>query len=234
MLTCIVVDDERHAIKVMEAHIKATPLLEHLASFTDAVEALTWLASNKTDLIFLDINMPRINGMELAKAAKGKAMVIFCTAYPEFAAASYELEVVDYLLKPIEYLRFFQAVEKALKLSGASGKQPPITDTGFLMVKNGGLLFRIDFNSIVYLAAKRNYTKIQLTTHSTLSLILLKDILKKLPPDQFVRVHHSYIIAINKIERLDANSVWLKHCESPIPISDTYRPDLLKMIHKTG
>lgn len=231
MLTCIVVDDEQHAIKVMEAHIAATPSLKLLGSFKDSLKAMSWLFANKVDIVFLDVNMPKMNGIELAKAIKGKSKVILCTAYPEYGAVSYEHDVADYLLKPIDYARFLQAVEKTAKLIAAGRAVPQAVQSEFMMLKKGSRLIRIDFEDIIYLSAERNYTKFHFIKYSFTHLVLLKDIIEMLPPMQFVRVHHSYIIAVNKIAQMDKNTILLKNCEIPIPISETYRADLKRILN---
>lgn len=234
MFTCIVVDDEQHAIKVMETHIAATPSLKRLGSFKDAVEAMSWLSVNNADIIFLDVDMPKITGIEFAKALKGRSKIILCTAYPEYGVISYEHDVADYLLKPVEYARFFQAVEKATKLIMSGQPFSETAQNEFMMLKTGGRFMRINFEDILYLAADKNYTKFQLVKRSFTHYVLLKDIMEKLPPKQFVRVHHSYIIAINKIEQLDKTTILLKNCETPIPVSETYRPGLIKILNATG
>jgi two-component system, LytTR family, response regulator len=230
MLNCIIIDDERHAIKVMEAHIAETPSLNLLRSFKSPVEAMAWLTTNQTDLVFLDINMPKITGIEFAKALKGKAMVILCTAYPEYGAESYEHAVLDYLLKPVEYVRFFQAVEKAIVTSEKIKAKEPAAEFNSIMVHLSGKLTRIAFDDVIYLSGDRNYTDFHLAKQTHHVHILLKDVIKKLPPRLFVRVHHSYIVAINHIKHLNNNSITLSNIEKAVPISDTYRQGLLAAI----
>jgi DNA-binding LytR/AlgR family response regulator len=227
MLTCIIVDDERHAIKVMEAHIAATPFLHLLRSFKNPVEAMAWMTTNKTDLVFLDVDMPKISGIDFARTVKGKTMVILCTAHPEYGAESYEHGVVDYLLKPVGYTRFYQAVEKAIKMNEKEDV-PEISPTiNFVMVNVRGKLTRIGFDEIIYLSANRNYTNFHLNKQTISSYILLKEVIEKLPASLFVRVHHSYTVAINQIKHLNGSNIVLNNCNDAIPISDTYRQGLL-------
>jgi two-component system LytT family response regulator len=180
------------------------------------------------------VDMPKMTGIEFAKAIKGRSKIILCTAYPEYGAVSYEHDVVDYLLKPVDYPRFFQAVEKATRLVTAGQPSSQTVQSEFMMLKTGTKFTRINFEDIVYLSADRHYTKFQLTQKTVTHFVLLKDIVEKLPPKQFVRVHHSFVIAINKIEQLDKNTIRLKNCETPIPVSETYRPRLMKILNAMG
>jgi two-component system, LytTR family, response regulator len=230
MLNCIIVDDEKHAIKVLETHILQTPLLKLQQSFKNSVEAMSWLTTNKSDLIFLDINMPKMTGLDIAKAVKDKALVIFCTAYREYGAESYEHGVVDYLLKPVKYARFFQAVEKAIRLSGMKGLHHPESDMLFIMVNVHNKLIRIAHHEILYISADRSYSQFHLVKNKITSFILLKNVLDRLPQKQFVRVHHSYIVSMNHIKQVDNSSILLNDCTAIIPIGDAYRTEFLNKL----
>ena len=203
-LSCIIVDDEPLAVKLLESFVTKTPDLELLASFTDSVEAINAVREQRPDLLFLDIQMPDLNGMELARMLPEGTRIIFTTAFKEYAFESYEVSALDFLLKPIRYNKFLAAVEKAKK---SSENHQPSTVNSTLFLKVDSEYRQINIADIIYVAGMKDYVmfyldgeKRPLVTHLT-----MKSVEEMLPQQQFMRVHRSYIVALDKIRKVDRN-----------------------------
>lgn len=203
-LSCIIVDDEPLAVKLLESFVTKTPDLELLASFTDSVEAINAVREQRPDLLFLDIQMPDLNGMELARMLPEVTRIIFTTAFKEYAFESYEVSALDFLLKPIRYNKFLAAVEKARK---SSENHQPSTVNSTLFLKVDSEYHQINIADIIYVAGMKDYVmfyldgeKRPLVTHLT-----MKSVEEMLPQQQFMRVHRSYIVALDKIRKVDRN-----------------------------
>lgn len=203
-LSCIIVDDEPLAVKLLESFVTKTPDLELLASFTDSVEAINAVREQRPDLLFLDIQMPDLNGMELARMLPEGTRIIFTTAFKEYAFESYEVSALDFLLKPIRYNKFLAAVEKARK---SSENHQPSTVNPTLFLKVDSEYRQINIADIIYVAGMKDYVmfyldgeKRPLVTHLT-----MKSVEEMLPQQQFMRVHRSYIVALDKIRKVDRN-----------------------------
>lgn len=203
-ITCIIVDDEPLAVKLLDSFVAKTPDLELIGSFTDSVEAINAIKEQKPDLLFLDIQMPDLNGMELAHMIPSETRVIFTTAFKEYAFESYEVSALDFLLKPIRYNKFLAAVEKARK---SSENHQPSTVNSTLFLKVDSEYRQINIADIIYVAGMKDYVmfyldgeKRPLVTHLT-----MKSVEEMLPQQQFMRVHRSYIVALDKIRKVDRN-----------------------------
>ena len=210
-MTCIIVDDEPLAVKLMESFVAKTPDLELLGSFTDSVEAINAVKEQKPNLLFLDIQMPDLNGMELAHMIPTETRVIFTTAFKEYAFESYEVKALDFLLKPIRYNKFMIAVEKAKEWfssrSTDNGVKSEVTPATNLFVRVDGELRNITISNIIYVNGMKDYVMFYLEgepkpliTHMT-----MKAVEEMLPPEKFLRIHRSYIIAVDKIRKVDRN-----------------------------
>ncbi|HWI90273.1 MAG TPA: LytTR family DNA-binding domain-containing protein [Flavisolibacter sp.] len=235
MINCIIVDDEQHAIDILVHYVKQTPHLNLLATTTNPIEALQIVATQKVDLLFLDIQMPELSGMDLIKAINGKAKVILTTAYSEFALDSYELDVVDYLLKPIRLPRFLQAVQKATKELEEHHEENHITadpedDYIFVKTESKGKLLKINLGEIDYIEGMKNYVAIFCAGKKTLVYTSMKDLEERLSKKQFIRVHKSFIIPIAKITGIEGNLLRLKNVNAEILIGDNYKADLMDII----
>ena len=234
MINCIIVDDEQHAIDILVHYVKQTPYLNLVETTTSPIEALQLISSKNVDLIFLDIQMPELSGMDLIKAINGKAKVILTTAYSEFALESYELDVVDYLLKPIRLPRFLQAVQKVVnELEEHSEKNLlPEEEDDYIFVKteSKGKLLKITLDEIDYIEGMKNYVAIHCGGKKTLVYTSMKDLEERLPKKQFIRVHKSFIIPIAKITGIEGNILRLKNVTSEILIGDNYKSDLMDII----
>ena len=212
-LTCIIVDDEPLAVKLMESFVAKTPELELLGSFTDSVEAINAVKEQKPNLLFLDIQMPDLNGMELAHMIPAETRVIFTTAFKEYAFESYEVSALDFLLKPIRYNKFMVAVEKAKEwfyTKPSTNTQHPTPNTKIpsaLFVRVDGELRNITIENIIYVNGMKDYVMFYLDgeTKPLITHLTMKAVEEMLPPDKFLRVHRSYIIAVDKIRKVDRN-----------------------------
>ena len=212
-LTCIIVDDEPLAVKLMESFVAKTPDLKLLGSFTDSVEAINAVKEQKPNLLFLDIQMPDLNGMELAHMIPAETRVVFTTAFKEYAFESYEVSALDFLLKPIRYNKFMVAVEKAKEWfakseSPVSQHPSPITNhPSAIFVRVDGELRNITINDIIYVNGMKDYVMFYLDGEPKplITHLTMKAVEEMLPPEKFLRVHRSYIIAVDKIRKVDRN-----------------------------
>lgn len=235
MINCIIVDDEQHAIDILVHYVKQTPHLNLISATTNPIEALQIVATQKIDLIFLDIQMPELSGMDFIKAIQGKVRVILTTAYSDFALESYELDVVDYLLKPIRLPRFLQAVQKATKeMEERNDERLTLSgdDDDYIFVKteSKGKLLKINLGEIDYIEGMKNYVAIFCGGKKTLVYTSMKDLEERLSKKQFIRVHKSFIIPIAKITGIEGNILRLKNVTAEILIGDNYKADLMEII----
>ena len=236
ILQCIIVDDEQHAIDILLHYVSQTPYLQLVGSTTNPMEALQIVNTQKVDLVFLDIQMPDLSGIDFIKAIQGKSRVILTTAYSEFALESYELDVIDYLLKPIRFARFLQAVQKAVKeISESKSEEQERNDSDYLFVKteSKGKLLKIDLKDIDYIEGMKNYVAIYRGGQKTLVNTSMKDLEDRLSNKKFIRVHKSFIIPLEKIIGIEGNLIRLKDISADILIGESYKPDLMELIRNT-
>lgn len=226
MLTAIAIDDEPRALEVVEMHASRVPFLDLKASFTDAFEAIPYLQQNKVDLLFLDIKMPDISGIELIHILQKVPMVVFTTAYSEYAVKGFELDAIDYLLKPFSLARFTKACNKALEISQLSKESTP----DFVFLKTGYEEEKVFFDDILYIEAEGNYMSFILKNKKLLSRQNISETLGFLPSSQFVRMHRSYIVAINKIQKITRQAVWIAGKE--ISVGASYEDKLVEIREK--
>jgi len=231
MTTCIIVDDEQHAIDVLEHYVKQIPSLRLLASFTNPLQALELLNREKVDLLFLDIQMPDISGLDFIRAIQGRSKVILTTAYSEFVTEGFELEVEDYLLKPIPFPRFLKAVQRiqqAQPNGESSIPEPGVDDYFFVKTELKGKMLRVNFSDIDYIESMKNYVAIHHNGIKTLALLTMKDLEDRLPPARFMRIHRSFIIPVDRITAIEGNTVMLRNVREGILLGETYRPAFLE------
>ena len=240
MINCLIVDDEEHAIKTIKACVSQTPFLHLVASMTNPLLAIETINTQKIDLVFLDIQMPEISGIDFIKTIKGKCKVILTTAYSEFAMEGYELDVVDYLLKPVILPRFLQAAQKAMnQISAATPSEYHIEEVasneGFFFVKTEvkGKMLKVNFSDIDYIESLKNYIAIHCGTKKILALQPLKEIEDRLPPKYFMRIHRSFIIPLQKIEGVEGNQVRLKNVRAEILLGETYKTLFMEKMKHT-
>jgi DNA-binding LytR/AlgR family response regulator len=221
-LRCIVVDDEPIARKGMEEYVADISYLNHVGSLENTQDAKAYLSAHVVDLILLDIRMPRQSGIDFLKELKDPPLVIFTTAFPQHALESYELNVIDYLVKPISSERFKKATQKAFDYYQL---KYPQTIPDFFFIKCNQQLEKIIFNEILYVEAMQNYCIIHTLTRKLICYITLTAMLEKLPTDRFMKVHKSFIVALDKVTGIEGNS--LKIRSSVIPISRNLRQEVL-------
>ncbi|RYY54901.1 MAG: response regulator transcription factor [Chitinophagaceae bacterium] len=226
-MSCIVVDDEQHAIDVLVHFIKQVPFLELRGTSTSPLQALQMVNAEKVDLVFLDVQMPDISGIDFIKAINGKCKVILTTAYSEFAAEGFELEVVDYLLKPVPFPRFLKAVQRVADSieSRAESSQVDMLEDDYLFVKTEakGKMLRINLQDIDYIESLKNYVAFHYNGTRTLALLSMKELDDRLPVRHFMRVNRSFIIALRRITGVEGNMIRLRNIDTPIVLGDTYR-----------
>ena len=233
MIKCIVVDDEPLALRQMVAYIEKTPFLQLSGKFTNSLILKEFLKENTVDLLFLDINMPDLNGLELAKSLNNPPKIIFTTAYSEYAIEGYKVNAVDYLLKPIEYDDFLKASSKAEELIDKDkflDAEIKKTDE-YLFIKSGQKHIRINFNDIKYLEAQKEYVCINLINNEPVkTLVRLKNIEEILPKANFMRIHRSFIVNLQHIVTVERNRIIYGDKEF-IVVSDTYLESFMSFIN---
>jgi len=229
MTTCIIIDDEQHAIDVLTHYVNRIPSLEIVASFTNPLQALQFLNERSVDLLFLDIQMPEISGLDLIRAIGGRSKVILTTAYSEFVSDGFELEVTDYLLKPVSFPRFLKAVQRvATPPSGTPAEEDLTGDYFFVKTELKGKMLKINFRDIDYIEAMKNYVAIHHDGTKTLAYLNMKDLEDRLPSRYFMRIHRSYIIALEKIVAIEGNTVQLRKIKEEILLGETYKASFLE------
>lgn len=226
-MKAIAIDDEPIALQIIRTHAAKVPYLELQACFTDAFKALEYLQSNHVDLVFLDIKMPDISGIELYGSLARKPLLIFTTAYSEHAPAGFEMDAVDYLLKPFSLARFIKACNKAHELYRFRGSEKK-PDHFFL--KTGYEQVKVQFDDILYLEAAGNYVTFVLKERNLLSRLTISEALGLLPSDRFVRVHRSYVVAIPHIDKVERHQLTIRN--TLIPVSEAYSADLFELFRK--
>lgn len=227
MINCLVVDDEPIARKGIIEHIQQIDFLYLTAECKNAIEAATWLKKAEVDLIFLDIQMPRLTGIDFLRNLPNAPLVIFTTAYPEYAIEGFELDVLDYLLKPVSFARFMRAVNKASDYLMKS-KKDTLPSTSFFFIKVNQKLEKIKIDEVLYVEAMSNYIVIHTRQKKHIAYLTFKGIEEKLPDHLFIRTHKSYLVSINAIQSIDAEEVSLENVS--LPISKTYREDVMRKI----
>jgi two-component system, LytTR family, response regulator len=240
-MNCLIVDDEPLAIDLIEDFTQRIPFVTVVSSCKNAIEAIQVLNNKKIDLIFLDIQMPDISGIQLVQSIEQKPMVIFTTAYSEFAVESYNLNAIDYLLKPFSFERFLKAVNKAYtqfsnkisekksaEIVNMNDETENKDEAGYIFVKSGYKTVRIKLSDILYIEGLKDYVKIYAGLKPILILQSLKFLEEKLPQKLFLRVHKSYIVALQKIDSIERNIIQIG--EKRIPVGDSYRDEFQKAV----
>ncbi len=233
-ISCLIVDDEPLARSLLKDYVAKVPSLKLVAVCPSAVAAMEIIQAQPIDLLFLDIQMPEITGLSLLKILKKKPMVVLTTAYSEYALESYELDVVDYLLKPITLSRFLQAVDKVNSRLSNLSQQPekviPNQAQPFIFVKDGTKLVKVRWDDILYIEGLKDYVTIHTRQQKVVSLQRLKSLEEQLPPEQFIRIHNSFIVALNAIDIIHKNEVHV--ATATLPISDSYKKTFRDFIEK--
>jgi two-component system, LytTR family, response regulator len=236
MIDYVIIDDEPAAIEVLQIHLNTVPSMVLKASFRDPMEALDYLQQHKVDLIFLDINMPKLSGISFSRLLQNPPLIIFTTAYSEYALESYELKAVDYLLKPIQFDRLLQAIMKVKNvLNQTIGAQPGNTESSAdlaeqtIFIKSGAEFHQLSIKNIKYIESDGNYVTFHTDNRPILARYKLSEVLELLPSSLFVRTHRSFVVALKQIETVKNHCVVIDKHE--VPLSSTYRQGFLEIIN---
>lgn len=233
-IKCIAIDDEPLALKQLSSYIQKTPFLENVANFQSAFEAMNYLAGNDVDLMFVDINMPDLNGIEFVKSLTQKPQIIFTTAYSDYAIEGFQVDAIDYILKPISYAVFLKAATKAKTWCELNQKQNEVIQTtqDYIFVKSEYKLMRILLSDIKYIESSNEYIQIHLINEEPVTtLIRLKVIEEQLPKDKFMRVHRSFIVNLDRVKVIERNRIIFDH-NIYIPVGDQYKDGFQAFIDK--
>jgi DNA-binding LytR/AlgR family response regulator len=234
MIKAIIVDDEPLALDVLETYIAQLPELELVARCENALEAREVLKEHDVDLMFLDINMPQLTGINFLKTLSVKPNFIFTTAHPYYAVEGFELNAIDYLMKPIPLERFMKAVNKVIDMQVGETSTPEKKKENFIFVKADKKLIKVNFDDILYIEGLKDYVIIRQKEGRVITLHTMKSLEAKLPDHIFKRIHRSYIVNIGAIDAIVGNMIELKEKSQVkhIPIGKNYREELLKVINK--
>lgn len=240
-INCIAIDDEPLALEVISDYVSKFPFLNLMATFTNATDSISFIKEKKIDLIFLDIQMDELTGIQLLNIINPHPQVIFTTAYDSYALQGYELNIIDYLLKPISFERFAKAIDKAYekiitnKIPASNtglDNQQVIQKEDYIFVKADSKIKKVELSEILYIEGQGDYLKIVTRKERIMTLLNFKKIEEILPDERFIRVHKSYIIAVEKIEYVEKSRV--KIADALIPVSDTYKKQFQHIISKHG
>jgi two-component system LytT family response regulator len=230
-MKCIIIDDEPGAIDVLKRYVEQLDNLELAGTFRNPLKAVEFLKETNVDLVFLDINMPKINGLQFLRSLFTKPMVIFTTAYSEYAVESYEVNAVDYLVKPIEFERFLKAVNKVSDLKRSQPK-PTISkaqkNDEYLLLKSGPQIHKVKAGDILFIEKEENYVVFNLTDKKIFVRANMNDLFDLVPESAFVRVHKSFVVNLKHISTIEPHQVTINKIK--IPLSNTYREEFLKTL----
>lgn len=232
MIRCITVDDEPLALRQMESYIEKTPFLQLLKGFESALEANDFVRNNDVDLIYLDINMPDINGMDFVKLLDSPPKIIFTTAYSEYALEGFKLDAADYLLKPIAYSEFLKSANKVISryFNKVDTSENLNTSPDYLFVKSEYRILKIEFRKIIYIEGMREYVRIFSEDQKpVMSLLSMKKVQSVLPEKDFMRVHRSYIVNLNKVTMVERSRIIFNQ-DTYIPVSEQYKSDFQEFL----
>lgn len=226
MIRCIIVDDETHAIELLSMHIEQTGFLELVGTATSPVKALQLVFEQKIDVVFLDVQMPEMSGIEFMQLLNGRCKVILVTAYKDYAIQGFDNDVIDYLLKPVTFPRFLQSARKLLDLSNKTAEQS--NDYIFVNGDAKGGLLRINTDDIIYVEGQKQYVCFFTRDgRKYLSRLTLKELETRLPAGKFIRVHKSFVVATQYITRIHNNALSLAHTTQMIPVGSSYRESFM-------
>lgn len=239
-INCIAVDDEPLALKKMKQYIERIDFLNLLALIDNGVDAISFIKQNKVELVFLDIQMNDLSGIEMLESISTKPLIVFTTAYENYALQGYELNITDYLLKPISFKRFLKAVDKVTEtLQTTTGTQhadilsdTKTTSSKYIFVKTNNKMQKVLFDEILYIEAMKDYVKIWTQTDRIITLCNIKNFMENLPVDSFIRIHKSFAVALDKIDAIKQK--YLEISGKDIPIGNTYRKLLFKRLKSKG
>jgi two-component system, LytTR family, response regulator len=225
MIRCVIIDDEQPAIDVLEKYIAQVPYLQLTGATTNPLAGIELIRKQKAELVFLDIQMDELSGLEVMKLIPPETKVVLCTAYSEYAVASYDLDVIDYLMKPIAFSRFMRAVQRVADKLPQQQLQEPGAADDYIMIRaeHKGKMIKIDLDDIDFIEGRSNYVAFHRGKEVTMAYLTLKELEERLPESRFIRVHKSYIVALSQIAYIENNEFVLKRNKTLVPISAAYK-----------
>jgi DNA-binding LytR/AlgR family response regulator len=229
-ISCIIVDDEPVARKILQEFTEQVPFLDLLGKFESAVKAEEFLKSNQPDLIFLDIEMPKVSGLQMLKRLNTDSMVILTTAFPQYALDGYELDIIDYLLKPFALHRFLKAVQKAKDFYEMKTQSGSVLPPTYIFIKSEKRIEKVELNDILYAEVLGNYVSIHTDRKKIIAYLTMKSLESQLPSTDFIKIHQSFLVNLAKIESVEGND--LKVGEKSLPISRNYRENVSNLINQ--
>ncbi len=230
MIRAIAIDDEPVALHVIEMHAQQVDFIDLEKTFTSARAALNYLADKAVDLVFLDINMPDMGGFEFAALIDPNVQIVFTTAHSQYAVKGFDINISDFLLKPISYARFLQACERVRGSITSNDHSRNVNRNQSLFLKDGYNWVRVMLNNLLYIKTEDNYLQLVEPERETLVRMTVQDFLNKVPAEQFLRVHKSFVINTAKVERVEGNSIIINN--QPVPVSKTYFPHVKQFLSK--
>jgi DNA-binding LytR/AlgR family response regulator len=229
-LRCIIVDDEPVARKIIREFTAQVPFLELVGEFENVAKTKAFLHNDHADLLFLDIEMPKMSGVDYLKRSTVDPLVILTTAFPEYALEGYELDIIDYLLKPIAFSRFLKAVQKAKEFNDIRHNQVLMPHPSYLFVRSEKRIEKIELKDILYIESFGNYVNIYTGQKKILAYLTLKGLESQLPPQEFIKIHQSFLVAFAHISAIEGNQVFINN--KPLPISRNYREAVMKVVEQ--
>jgi DNA-binding LytR/AlgR family response regulator len=229
-IRCIIVDDEPVARKILQEFVEQVQFLELAAQFENAIKAELYLRTNNADIMFLDIEMPKLSGLEFLKRSAIKPLVILTTAFPEYALEGYELDIIDYLLKPVAFHRFLKSVQKAKEFIDLRNAATPNPFSSYLFVRSEKRIEKIELKDILYVESLGNYVNIYTEHKKIVAYLTLKGIESQLPANEFIKIHQSYLVGCSHINAIEGNEIRIK--TKSLPISRNYRDAVMQMVEQ--
>lgn len=229
-LSCIIVDDEPVARKILQEFVDRVPFMDLQGKFENAMKAKAYLQNNETDIIFLDIEMPKVSGLQFLQNTEIAPLVILTTAFPQYALEGYELDIIDYLLKPFAYSRFLKAVQKAKEYIELKNAISANLFSDYIFVKSEKRIEKIEVKDILYAESLGNYVTIYVDNKKIIAYLTLKSLESQLPSTEFIKIHQSFLVACAKINAIEGNEIKLSN--KSLPISRNYKDAVMKMVEQ--
>ena len=229
-LSCIIVDDEPVARQILHEFVEQVPYLDLQGKFESAMKAEAFLKNNAADIIFLDIEMPKVSGLQLLQKMNIESLVILTTAFPRYALEGYELEVIDYLLKPFAFNRFLKAVQKARDYYQMKNVATATSQPSYIFIKSEKRIEKIELNDVLYAESLGNYVSIYTENKKMVAYLTMKSLESQLPLNEFIKIHQSYLVNSSKIDAIEGNEI--KIGNRSLPISRNYRDMVMKIVHQ--
>lgn len=229
-LSCIIVDDEPVARQILHEFVEQVPYMDLQGKFESAMKAEVFLKNNTTDIIFLDIEMPKVSGLQLLQKLNIESMVILTTAFPRYALEGYELDIIDYLLKPFAFNRFLKAVQKAKDYYQMKNVANVTSQPSYIFIRSEKRIEKIELNNILYAESLGNYVSIYTDSKKIIAYLTMKSLESQLPLNEFIKIHQSYLVNSSKIDAIEGNEI--KIGSRSLPMSRNYREMVMKIVHQ--